>query len=358
MRPNTVIYTGGYNNPSDSSKQKGGICCFRWNKATHRLESIGLESQCRNPSFLAFHPNGHYLYAANELDTCACITAHRILPNGCLAFMNQAEASGGGMCHLCINTEGTVVYGADYASGNIVAFQINPDGTLGSLLSNLQHIGRSIHPRQDHARVHQVLLSPDGTRLIAVDFGSDALFTYTLNPSGAIDQASCVKSMLPAGEGPRHLAFHRNGRTAYVLTELGNKIFPCDYASYTGVFSFHNPVLLTDSGNASISAEIAFSNDYQYLYASVRGADELIVLKADPEDGSLIIHDRSESFGREPRMFSINKDDAFLLIANQGSNSVSLLRIEKDSGHIAALLDTVPVPGASFAAFHPLPDPS
>lgn len=344
------LYTGGYN-----KKNGGGICRFRFSAQTGEAAFCEVETACRNPSFLCFHPGGGVLYAANEMDDTACITAHHIETDGSLRYMGAAETDGGGMCHLCVNRAGTAVYGADYGTGNVVAFRLCADGGIGGPLSNIRHRGGGTHPRQDRARVHQVVMDPAGKRLIAVDFGANALFAYELESSGALREESCVKSMLPPGEGPRHLVFLPGGGLGYVITELGNRVYRMAYDRESGVFSVLDAVSLTEPGSGPevTSAEIALSPDNRYLYASVRGADQIVVFSIEEKTGALRRHTEFSSRGREPRMFSFSADGNYLFVANQQSGSVAVLKLEPESGRLIKECGCLSVPDVSFAALAP-----
>lgn len=400
------FYTGSYNDHAP-----GGIAQISLDPLRGTGKVLRLTTDCPNPSFLAFHPRRNVLYAANELPDCARVTAYRIAENGSLTLLDTAEASGGGLCHIALSPRGNALYGANYGAGNLLAFALNEDGSFGPLLSNLWHQGHSSHPRQDGPRVHQAVLSPLDGRLIGVDFGANALFSYRLGPSGEIQGDSCVKSPLPPGEGPRHLVFDRRkrlsfgmpassrhgilsgdpsaddgtlgtfscgksasdrepsleGRLAYIITELGNRIYPADYDPETGAFSLKTPVsLVQDHRDPSITAgEIALSPDGKRLYASVRGADKIVVFQVplqagspesreNPGLGTLRRIGEFPSGGREPRMFSFDPTGKWLLIANQGSNRVSVLPLNPETGLLATSKEKgiakIPVSCVSFAA--------
>lgn len=341
------LYTGGYN-----EKNGGGICHFRFSADTGETEIHGVETACRNPSFLAFHPGGGVLYAANEVEDTACITAHRVQADGSLQYMGAVHTDGAGMCHLYVNRAGTAVYGADYGSGNVVAFRLCQDGGFGSMLSNISHPGGGTHPWQDRARMHQVVPDPDEKRLIAVDFGVNALFAYELEASGALRPETCVKSMLPPGEGPRHLVFHPDGGQAYVITELGNRIYQMAYDRTSGSFSVLDRVSLMPqgAGPSVTSAEIAFSPDKRFLFASVRGADKIVVLKVEEGTGTLLRHTEFSCGGREPRMFSFDSEGRHLFVANQQSGTVCVFELNPSNGNFVRECGRLSVPEVSFAA--------
>ena len=45
-----------------------GIYAFRFDEATGALTSLGLAAKTPSPAWIAIHPDGRHLYAANEID--------------------------------------------------------------------------------------------------------------------------------------------------------------------------------------------------------------------------------------------------------------------------------------------------
>jgi 6-phosphogluconolactonase len=58
------VYVGTYTR--DSSK---GIYAFRFHPADGKVTPLGLAAETTNPSFLAIHPNGRFVYAVSEVDS-------------------------------------------------------------------------------------------------------------------------------------------------------------------------------------------------------------------------------------------------------------------------------------------------
>ncbi len=50
----------------EGSKSKG-IYAFRYDASTGQITPLGLAAETTNPSFVAPHPNGRFLYAVNEV---------------------------------------------------------------------------------------------------------------------------------------------------------------------------------------------------------------------------------------------------------------------------------------------------
>ena len=65
-----LVYFGTYT----GAKSKG-IYVSRFNPATGRLSAPELAAETRNPSFLAVHPGGHFLYAVGEANHAGTVSA-------------------------------------------------------------------------------------------------------------------------------------------------------------------------------------------------------------------------------------------------------------------------------------------
>src|SRR5438045_920839 len=59
-----IFYVGTYT--EDGTKSKG-IYAYRFDAGTKQIASLGLAAETTNPSFVAASPDGHFLYAVNEV---------------------------------------------------------------------------------------------------------------------------------------------------------------------------------------------------------------------------------------------------------------------------------------------------
>src|SRR3954470_3215194 len=59
-----LFYVGTYTEEGSKSK---GIYAYRFDAATGQATPLGLAAETTNPSFVALHPNGRFLYAVNEV---------------------------------------------------------------------------------------------------------------------------------------------------------------------------------------------------------------------------------------------------------------------------------------------------
>ena len=79
-------------------------------------------------------------------------------------------------------------------------------------------------PAQDVPHPHSVHLSPDNRFLLVNDLGSDRISVFPVDPATARLGPPALFSNNRPGSGPRHIAFHPNGRWLYSINELDSTI--------------------------------------------------------------------------------------------------------------------------------------
>ena len=186
-----------------------------FDEQTGALSPLSLAAETPNPSFLALHPNGKYLYAVNEThdgpEHSGLVTAYAIdAATGTLTEINHQLSRGADPCHLAIDATGRFLVVANYTAGNFAEFAIGADGRLSPSISLLTHWGGGPNKeRQEGPHAHDVVFSRDNRHLIAVDLGLDQVFVYTFDPAnGDIKPAPQQSAATAPGAGPRHFAFH------------------------------------------------------------------------------------------------------------------------------------------------------
>jgi 6-phosphogluconolactonase len=141
------------------------------------------------------------------------------------------------------------------------------------------------------------------------------------------------------GYGPRHGAFHPNGKFAYMLSELKSAV---DVFAYTGAGKtpsfqrLQTVSALPKKGNdgkavPSIAAAIRISPDARFIYTSNRGYDSITVFKLLPT-GLLEFIDAVPSGGAHPRDFILDPAGNFLLALNQHSDNLVVFKINHRTG--------------------------
>src|SRR5687768_1038177 len=167
---------------TSTGKGSKGIYFYRLNMDSGEVSGGSLAAESQNPTFLAPHPSGKSLFAANEVKGGA-VSAFRIQPDGSLAAINQQQARGDGTCHITVDPAGRHALVANYGGGSVAAVQIGTDGTLGEVTGFVQHTGSSVNPqRQKAPHAHSIYPDAAGRFVYSCDLGTDKVYVYKLDP--------------------------------------------------------------------------------------------------------------------------------------------------------------------------------
>jgi len=343
------VYFGTY-----TRQDSKGIYAYRFQPATGKLTPVGLVGETENPSFLAIHPNNRFLYAVNEIsnyqgETAGSVSAFSIDPKtASLTLLSRVSTHGGTAAHLAVDRTGKCLLVANYGTGvSVAAFPVKEDGSLGEASAMMRHAGSSTGPRQRGPHAHSVNLSPDNRFVFVPDLGLDQVLGYRLDPAkAALTPNDPPFAMVTKGSGPRHFAFHPNGRFAYVLSEMGSLVTVFAYDAAGGTMKELQTIstLPKDFSGTNNSAEIFVHPNGRFLYASNRGHDSIAVFAIDPRRGTLTAADRVSTQGKTPRGFAIDPTGAYLLAANQDTNNAVLFRIDQTTGRPTPTGDTLKIP--------------
>jgi 6-phosphogluconolactonase len=328
-----LAYVGTYTRPPSQ-----GIYAWRFQPASGKLTPLGLAAETSNPTFLAVDPKQRFLYAANE-DRTGTISAFAIDPvSGKLKLLNQVPSRGSGPCHVAVDLGGKWVFATNYNSGSVAMFPVHEDGTLGEATGFVQHAGSSVNAqRQSGPHAHSANVSPDGRWLLVADLGLDQILSYRVDAvKGTLSAGDPPFTKIAPGSGPRHLAFSRDGRFAYVISEMLSTVTVFRYNSARGSLEELQTAQVTPEGYSGpkSSAEIAVDPKGKFLYGSNRGDGTITVFRIDGDKGTLTVVERVSTGGKTPRNFAIDPSGAFLLAANQDSGDVVLFRIDPATGRL------------------------
>ena len=324
------VYFGTYTRKSKSA----GIYYAAFDLKTGKFSGLKLAAKCSNPSFIVIHPNGKFLYSVAE-NKEGKVKAFAIdAKTKKLKFINEQSAEGRGPCHLSLDKDGQNLFVANYSSGSCAVFSINPDGSLKPASSVKQHAGSSVTRRQKGPHAHCIDPSPDNRYVFVVDLGLDKVMAYKFDPAkGKLASNNPAFAKIHPGAGPRHLAFHPDGKFAYVINELDNTVTVFQYDSSAGaLFEIqHITTLPAEFKGTSYCAEVKISADGKFLYGSNRGYDSIVIFKIN-EDGKLTLLGFQTRGIDNPRHFTFTPDGNWCLVGNQDADTVVVFKVNKRTG--------------------------
>jgi 6-phosphogluconolactonase len=336
-----IVYIGTYTNQTSK-----GIYAYRFNPATGNATPLGLVAEEANPTYLAVHPNQNFLYAVSEVNEyegrqSGAIAAYSIdRASGALKPLNKVASRGPGPAHLAVDQTGKAVVVANYGGGSTAVAPIGSDGRLGEVTGFVQHSGSSVNPqRQQEPHAHAAAISPDNRFVMVADLGTDQIFIYQLDPEkGSIVSNDPAFAKVAPGSGPRHFAFHPDGKFAYANNEITSTVTAFAYDADRGALSELQTISTLPEGYTgnNSTAEIAVSGSGKFLYVSNRGHDSIALFSIDPAKGTLTADGHFPTLGKVPRNFAIDPTGRNLFAANQDSNSIVLFRINQETGALNA----------------------
>ena len=266
--------------------------------------------------------------------------------------------SGGiGTTNLWFDRASNTILGVNYGGAQIFAMAVGRDGTLGEIASSVQVSGSGPGQRQISAHPHGVALDPSGRWVVVADLGADRLWIFPFDRAtrqiGTDYSANSRHVVLPPGTGPRHFAFHPNGRWLYLVEELTANVSTFAWDAKAGRLKVLQTLSTDDpafTGTRS-AAEVAVSRDGRFVYVSNRSDHALVVHAIDPKSGKLTQLQRIPSGGPLPWHFSLHSSGKWLIVANRDAEALAVFQVNPRSGLLRDSGKRMTVPKPVFAGF-------
>jgi 6-phosphogluconolactonase len=324
----TYVYFGTYTKESSE-----GIYVSKLNTETGELSSPKLAAQIDNPSFVALHPSGNFLYSVVEVSgKAAVVVAFAVGDNGILTKLNEQATKGDYPCHLSVDASSKTLLVANYNGATCASYPLSETGQIGEG-HIYRHKGSSVHPRQKAPHIHSINVDPANKRVFVADLGLDQIVIYNFDSSQAkLSKHGSIK--MPAGGGPRHFSFHPSGKFAYSNLELTREVVAMSYDENAGTLKqleVHSTLPLGAKAEGS-TAECLVHPSGKWLYISNRGHNSIAVFAINQKTGRLTKVEIEPTLGKIPRGFGIDPSGHFLIAGHQNSDKVVVFRINQDTG--------------------------
>lgn len=345
----SLVYVGTF-----SQRGSQGIYVFQFDRAKPALKLLQTVPGLESPSFITVDKTGRFLYSVNRgradvNDKGGSVSAYAInAKTGHLSGLNTRSSYGDAPCFISLDRSGKYAFIANYLGANMVVLPVFTDGLLGVPSDSKKYSGNSVHPeRQTEPHIHSAYPSPDNRFVYVADLGTDKVYTYQFDATtGRLNDASVPFTSLHAGSGPRHLAFHPNGKFVYVVEELTSTIGVMGVNAASGALTVLQDTVRalpkTFSGT-NTSADIHFHPNGKFLYMSNRGQNSISIFGV-AADGTLKLIDNRTTNGKTPRNFMIEPKGEFMFVANQDSDNIMIFKIDAKTGNIKPVGKSVSVP--------------
>lgn len=383
-RARLIAYLGTYTSPLKNMRATQvdlppgngrGIHLFEVNRETGALTPCGLHEMGTSPSALAFNASKTRLYSANETERLddnesGSVSAFAVDPStGQLTLMNTVSSGGKGPAHLSVHPSGKFVLVANYFGGSVAVLPIKDDGSLGEATDVKKDAGQVGPTKATHAppgsfaisghdqtHAHMIEADPSGKFVIHVDLGLDQILVWKFDATnGKLIANDPPFVSLPPGDGPRHFAFHPNGRWFYSIQEEGSTVVLFDYDAGTGRLTSRQTISSLPPGYAgsNFCSEIAVSADGKFVYAGNRLHDSIAIFSIG-SDGTLTFVTEEWTRGDYPRSFTFDPTGEFLYSCNQRADHIAAFRVDKTTGGLKFTGHYTPVGNPSIIVFREL----
>ena len=314
-----------------------GIYTYRFNQETGKAELLDSLAM-KNPSYLTVSNDKRYIYAVSETGVSeASLNIISLDRRGGMRLLETVLAEGADPCYIAQN--GHIALTANYSGGSMSVFSLNHKGVKAELTTRfLGTTGGPDLSRQDTPHVHCACFTPDGKYVLATDFSADRILSFRLSGQKVI--ANGVAADVSADSGPRHLTFSREGRFAYLMSELSGKVT---------VFSYQQGRLerlqeiTSDSVGARGGADIHLSPDGKFLYSSNRLKAEGIAIFSVNSQTGMLTPVGYQPTGAHPRQFNITPNGRYLLCCCRDSNKIQVFQRDSQTGLLTDTHQDIPL---------------
>ena len=174
-------------------------------------------------------------YAVNAVaDPSATVTTFDLDPKtGALTQKGKVTSAGAGPCYISVDSTGHAAFVANYVGGTIASYKIQPRRNPLRACRHPQLQGPEVRPRwpvprpSGHAPIRTPSTSPPTIASSSSTISATtALSVFSIDPAHRPAHAghSAAYDSTRPGSGPRHIAFHPNGRWIYSINELDSTI--------------------------------------------------------------------------------------------------------------------------------------
>lgn len=352
-----------------------GIHIFTVNRDKGELTPAGVYESGVSPSHLVANAVGTRLYSANETDrvgkdekkkegTVSAFSIDRT--DGSLKLLNTVRSGGAGPTYVSLHPSGKWLFVANYFGGSVAVLPILEDGKLGEPTDVKQDDGK-VGPTaaknapkgsfaisgHDRTHAHMIQADPAGKFVLHVDLGLDKIFVWKFDAAkGTLTANDPAGVSLPPGDGPRHFAFHPEGKQLYSVQEEGSTVVRFDYDPDTGKLTERQTITTLPDGytGSNFCSEILVSADGKFVYAGNRLHDSIAVFSIRV-DGRLVYEGEEWTRGNYPRSFAFDPTGEWLYCCNQRADHVTVFQTDRKTGRLAFAGQYVPVGNPSCVAF-------
>jgi 6-phosphogluconolactonase len=257
--------------------------------------------------------------------------------DGSLTELGSVSSGGPSPAHVIVHPTRPLLLAGTYGGGTISAFALNADGSLGERTAFVQHQGRGPDPdRQDGPHVHQLSIDPVTGDVVVVDLGLGEVRWYALSEAGGLTLRP-EATVVVGSAGPRHLAFHPDGRHAVLVNELDSSVDVLRREGERFVRTQSTTTRADGADGDNAPAAVCVTASGRTVLVSNRGDDTVAVFAFDPEESRLSLVASVPVGGKTPRDLVIAPDGDRVLAACQDSDEITVFAFDEEARTLALL---------------------
>ncbi|WP_395814629.1 lactonase family protein [Devosia sp.] len=321
-----------------------GLGRLLFDDETGALSHAELTGGIDDTAWLVPDPQRARLYSTFEATGTnqSAIAVYTVETSG-LRRLGAQQTLGNEACHASLSTDGRFLLVANYNGANpdgypdaaLTVFPITDNG-LGAPTASVAYEGHGPNPdRQTTAHAHCVVQSPTTEILYVSDLGIDKLIAYALDKAGGLIRQPGKDFSFPPGLGPRHLVFHPDGNSLFVVSELIPTVMSLAIDPVTGALTRRDAFRIpARNGGIVQPAGILLAPDSRHLVVALRVSNEILVLRIG-NNGRLTQTARVPSGGETPRDLCFSPSGKHLVVANQDSDRLTVFRVDHAAGTLS-----------------------
>lgn len=342
---------------STAKGKEGGIYLSSLDESNGKISSPKQIVALPGAGFQALSPDGKSLLSTSREKGAGTISLFSIGDDRSLTLTGETSAKGKGACHVNFDHTGKVAMFADYGGGSVGSTLITADGSLAPLVSFFKHEGSSANPqRQKEPHAHSIFAGPDNQYAYVPDLGTDKVAIYRIETdTGKLTEAGHAE--VPAGAGPRHLKFSKDGKHVYVLNELNTSVSVFKRLTDGHLERVQDLSTLPDDSKLEgmSCSEIRVHPNGKFIYTANRdtksqGNDSLTVFEVK-KDGSLNRLSSVPAAVSIPRNINLSPSGKWLITGGQNSHDLAIFSVDPETGTLKKTGDNIPCPSPMCYVF-------
>lgn len=260
----------------------------------------------------------NYLYSVIEKEEGMIVEYKKELTS--LKHIEKKSSYGKGACHIEISSKKNLAFVSNYIDGYYTIYKLNQNGDIENpIYHNVAEKNKS--------HTHCIKVAKNGKFFCVVDLGTDLLIAYEIK-NNIIKEVDKLK--LKDNTQPRHIVICKN--IIYLITEKSCELYTIKFTNNKLNIIDVKSLLPQSTKNKEnyTGCSIKATKDFKYIYTTIRGHNSISVFKKRNNKMELI--QNINSGGELPWDIELDKTENYLLVANSGSNKISIFKRTRKTG--------------------------